>query len=304
MDMRWWRGGVRTWAWVIGFCMLLGSDRGPHSAVVATSMPHQQDIFAESDAYEQFMGRWSRQLAPLLVKFAGVKAGESVLDVGSGTGALAFAIAEAVPSTRVTGVDPSSAYVKYAQTRTAGDRVRFQVGDAQALDMADGTFDKVLSLLVMNFIPDPATALREMRRVTGRGGVVAAAVWDYGDGMQMLRVFWDEAVVLDAAIAARDERHMPLCRRGELAALWRAGGLEHVEEQPIAIQLSFTSFDDYWRPFLGGQGPAGAYAASLPEPRRAALETRLRRRLLGSRDDGPITLQARAWAVKGVVPAR
>ena len=267
-------------------------------------MPQQREIFVESDAYEQFMGRWSRRLAPLLVKFASVDERDSVLDVGSGTGALAFAVAEAMPSVRVTGVDPSGAYVRYAQARAPSDRVRFLVGDAQALQLPDGTFDKTLSLLVMNFIPDPVKALREMIRVTRPGGTVAAAVWDYGEGMEMLRVFWDEAVALDSAVAARDERTMPLCRRGELAALWRANGLQHVEEQPIAIELFFASFDDYWSPFLGGQGPAGAYAASLPEADRVALESKVRKRLLSGRQDGAFTLQARAWAVKGVVPAR
>jgi len=267
-------------------------------------MPPPQDIFAESDAYERFMGRWSRRLAPLLVQFSAVAGRDSVLDVGSGAGALAFALAEAIPSVRVTGVDPSGAYVRDAQARTPSDRVRFLVGDARALGFPNATYDKTLSLLVMNFIPDSAKALREMIRVTRPGGIVAASVWDYGEGMEMLRVFWDEAVALDSAVAARDERNMPLCRRGELAALWRANGLQHVEEQPIAVELSFSSFDDYWRPFLGGQGPAGAYAASLTEPRRAALEARLRGRLLGTRRDGPFTLQARAWAVKGVVPAR
>jgi SAM-dependent methyltransferase len=265
-------------------------------------MPPQQDIFAESDAYERFMGRWSRRLAPLLVKFAAVEEGDSVLDVGSGTGALAFALA-ALPGVRVTGVDPSSAYVRDAQARTPGDRVRFFVGDAQALEIPDASVDRTLSLLIMNFIPDPVKALREMIRVTRPGGVVAAAVWDYGEGMEMLRGFWHEAVALDSTIAARDERNMPLCREGELAALWRANGLQRVEERPLTIELSFASFDDYWRPFFGGQGPAGAYAASLSEPRRAALEARLRSRLLGTRQDGPFTLQARAWAVKGLVPA-
>jgi SAM-dependent methyltransferase len=264
----------------------------------------QQDIFVESDAYERFMGRWSRRLAPLLVTFASVRAGDSVLDVGSGTGALAFAIAQAAPSARVTGVDPSRAYVRYAQARTPGDRVRFQVGDAQALELPDASFDRTVSLLVMNFIPDPARALREMIRVTRPGGVVAAAVWDYGEGMEMLRVFWDEAARLDAGVAARDERNMPLCRRGELAALWRANGLQRVEEEPIAIELAFASFDDYWSPFLGGQGPAGGYVVSMSETARAALESRLRTRLLGDRGDAPFSLRARAWAVKAVVPAQ
>lgn len=290
-------------AW-IGLFMLLTTARVSHTAGVATDMPPSQDIFAESDAYERFMGRWSRRLAPLLVKFASVDAGDQILDVGSGTGALAFALAEAIPSVRVTGVDPSSAYVRYAQARTPGERVRFSVGDAQALELPDASVDKTLSLLVMNFIPDAGKALREMIRVTRPGGVVAAAVWDYGGEMEMLRVFWDEAVALDSTMAARDERNMPLCKPGELGALWRANGLQRVEDAPITIELSFASFDDYWGPFLGGQGPAGAYVASLPDSRRAALAARLRVRLLGTRPDGPFTLRGRAWAVRGVVPAR
>jgi SAM-dependent methyltransferase len=250
------------------------------------------------------MGRWSRQLAPELVTFADIGDGQTVLDIGSGTGELAFAVARAVPSSRITGVDPAAAYVKFAQSQAPSDRVRFVVGDAQRLEFADRSFDRAVSLLVMNFIPDRSKAMRELVRVTKPGGVIAAAVWDYGDGMQMLRVFWDEAVALDPSVAARDERNMPLCKRGELGEFWRAHALTAVEERPLTVQTPFKSFDDYWAPFLGGQGPAGAYVRQLGETDRAALRDRLRRRLLGDGPDGPITLQARAWAVKGVVPKR
>jgi len=259
--------------------------------------------FAASEPYERFMGRWSRRLAPRFISFASVSDGDVVLDVGSGTGSLALAIAEAFPTARVTGIDPSSAYVGAAKERAPDARVRFAVGNAQALELPSERFDKALSMLVMNFIPDPGAALREMIRVVRPDGIVGAAVWDYGDGMEMLRVFWDEAVALDPSIDARDERHMPLCRRGELALLWSADGLDRVEEQEIVIELPFASFDDYWDPFLGGQGPAGVYVASLSEATRGALAARLRDRLIGARPDGPFTLHARAWAVKGIVPA-
>jgi SAM-dependent methyltransferase len=264
----------------------------------------QAGVFDESVAYERFMGRWSRQLAPLLVKFVGVREGDAVLDIGSGTGALTAAIAQAVPSARIVGVDPAAAYVAYAQARVTGGTVRFVVGDAQQLQLPDRSFDRVVSLLVMNFIPDPAKALREMIRVSRPGAIVAAAVWDYGNGMQMLRRFWDEAVARDPTIAARDEHNMPLCRPGELAEMWRAQGLLQVEEQPLVIQTRFASFDDYWMPFLGGQGPAGTYAVKLPEAQRGVLRAGLRQRLLGNGEDRAINLEARAWAVKGVVPPR
>jgi SAM-dependent methyltransferase len=266
--------------------------------------PDSSAMFSESDAYERFMGRWSRRLAEAFVAFAGVNDGDAVLDVGSGTGSLSAAALARLSTGRLVGIDPSAAYVAAAQATLGGPRATFEQGDAQRLRFPDASFDRTLSLLVVNFIPDRDAALREMMRVTRPGGVIAAAVWDYGGGMEMLRIFWDEAVALDPAIEARDERHMPLSRAGELAAFWTMHGLREVEETALDITQAFASFDDYWRPFLDGQGPAGAYAVGLAAGPRAALEARLRQRLLGGRADGPITLTARAWAVKGVVPAR
>jgi SAM-dependent methyltransferase len=251
-------------------------------------------MFAQSHAYEPLIGRWSRRLAPLFVDFAGVQDGESVLDVGSGTGAVGAAILEARPKAHVTGLDVAPDVVAAARQRATGRGRRFVVGDLQALDFSDATFDRTLSMLVLNDVPDPADALAEQIRVTRPGGLIAAAIWDYGDGMQMLRVFWDEAAAADPAAEALDERHMPLCRHGQLSALWLAHGMLAVGERPLVIEQPFTSFDDYWSPFLGGQGPTGAYVAGLGAGAREALRDRLRRRLLGDGPDGPFTLTARA----------
>ena len=271
-------------------------------SLAALAPPDPVDLFSAAAAYERFMGRWSRALAPQLVEFAGARDGEQILDVGSGTGALSNAILMALPSARVVGIDPAAAYVSYAQEHQADRRARFEVGDAQRLRLADGSFDRTLSLLVVNFIPDRAAALREMIRVTRPGGTVSAAVWDYGEGMEMLRVFWDEAAAVTSAAAAADESRMPLCRRGELDAFWRQRGLVDVSERQLVIPTRFASFEDYWVPFLLRQGPAGAFVAALDEPNRERLRLRLRRRLIGDGPDRPITLSARAWAVRGRVP--
>ena len=257
-------------------------------------------MFSLGEAYDVFMGRWSARLAPLLVQFAAVTDGDDVLDVGSGTGALAAAVAAAAQSTRIVGIDRSEPYVAVARARHESPRMRFEVGDAQQLPFEDASFDRTLSLLILNFVPDPQKALTEMIRVTRPGGTVAAAVWDYGEGMEMLRVFWDEVIALDPRTEGKDERHMPLSRAGELAALWRTH-LQNVCETALTIETRFSSFENYWSPFLQQQGPAGAHVATLSPGDREQLELKLRRRLLGNRADEPITLSARAWAVRGVV---
>jgi SAM-dependent methyltransferase len=255
-------------------------------------------MFFASDAYDRFMGRWSRRLAPLLIDFAHVGPRQVVLDVGSGTGALACA-ATAVTDVQVVGVDPVRQYVGSARQHANDQRLCFVLADALALPFADCTFDRALSLLVLNFVPDPGRAVSEMIRVTRAGGVVAGAVWDYGDSMGMLRTFWDEAAALDPD--APDERGMPLSRCGELAALWQAHRLVGVNEVRLCIDMPFLSFDDYWQAFLGGQGPAGAYAASLPRRQRTALRARLHDRLAPS--GAAFSLRGCAWAVRGEVTA-
>jgi SAM-dependent methyltransferase len=261
-------------------------------------------MFSLGDAYDVFMGRWSCRLAPLLAQFAGVVDGDEVLDVGCGTGSLAAAVAAAAPSSRIVGIDRSESYVAVARAHQQSPRVRFEVGDAQQLPFDAASFDRTVSLLILNFLPDPQRALNEMIRVTRPGGTVAAAVWDYGEGMEMLRMFWDEAIALAPDADAKDERHMPLSRSGELCALWREHHLQNVSGTPLTIETQFSSFDNYWSPFLQQQGPAGAYVASLGAHDRERLEMKLRRRLLGDGADRPIALSARAWAVRGTVGDR
>ena len=181
-------------------------------------------MFAVSAGYERFMGRWSRLLAPTYVAFAGVKNGDRVLDVGTGTGSLAAALEAGMPASEIVGVDPSEGFIAYAQKNVRSTRAHFEVGDAQALKFKDAAFDNTLALLVMNFVPDPNKAIAEMRRVTRPQGVVSACVWDYDARMQMLRFFWDEAVAIDPAIEPKDERHMKFSRQGELGDLWRKAG--------------------------------------------------------------------------------
>jgi SAM-dependent methyltransferase len=269
---------------------------------LATPAEAEAKMFAIGDGYEQYMGRWSRLVVPSYAAFAGVKDGQRILDVGTGTGVVAITLESALPRSKIVGVDPSTGFIAYATRKVRSARLRFDVGDAQALRYDDASFDHAMALFVMNFVPDHDKALAEMIRVTRAGGVVSACVWDYGGAMESLRLFWDEAVALDPAAAPKHERNMKLSRAGELGALWTRAGLDDVREAPLVIDQTFSSFGDYWKPFLKGTGPGGAHVASLSGERRKQIEMRLRRRLLGGRRDGPFTLKARARCVRGQVP--
>jgi SAM-dependent methyltransferase len=232
----------------------------------------QHDVWASGDAYEPFVGRWSRRVAREFIEWLGLASNARWLDVGCGTGALTQTILATAPR-EVLGVEPSEGFIAHARRHTQDSRARFQVGDAEALPVPEGYFDVAVSGLVLNFVPDPSRAAAKMRRAVRVGGAVAAYVWDYADGMQLLRRFWDAAIVLDPAACELDEgRRFPLCRREALRSLLNDVGLEQTEVQAIDVPTVFKNFDDYWSPFLGGQGPAPGYCASLPDDRHARFE--------------------------------
>jgi SAM-dependent methyltransferase len=256
------------------------------------------DVWAAGDLYEPYVGRWSRLVAREFLGWMGVPPGRDWLDVGCGTGALSQTILQDAEPRAVRGIDPSAGFIEYARARTPDARASFAVGDAQALPAEPESCDAAVAGLVLNFVPRPALAVAQMARAVRPGGVVAAYVWDYAGKMELMRYFWDAAVSLDAKAFDLDEgRRFPVCAPGPLAELFGDGGLPEVQVRAIDIPTRFRDFDDYWRPFLGGQAPAPGYCMSLSDERRAALRERIRSRLpVGP--DGSITLVARAWAVR------
>ena len=252
--------------------------------------------------YERYVGRWSRKVAEPFLAWLAVRAGARWGDVGCGTGALIETILRQHAPASVAGLDRSASYVAHARAHLREPRVRLAVGDATVLPWKHDVFDVTVSGLVLNFLSDAGAAVQEMARVTTPGGTVAAYVWDYSGGMEMMRYFWDAAVALQAATAAVDQgERFPLCQPDPLAALLTGRGLETVEVCALDIATPFRTFDEYWQPFLGGQGAAPSYVAALEERARQQLREALRQRL-PVEADGSIRLQARAWAVKGTSP--
>jgi SAM-dependent methyltransferase len=260
------------------------------------------DSWERGDPYERYVGRWSRRVAPLFLSWLTIPAGRQWIDVGCGTGALCAAILDRCAPASVVGVEPSEGFLETARRNLAG-RAALHRGSGTAIPVADAWADVVVSGLVLNFIPDVRAALAEMVRVTRPGGTIAAYVWDYAEGMQLMRRFWNAAVDLDPRAALHDEgRRFPLCRPDALARAFSDAGLTGVEVTGLDIETPFASFEDYWEPFLGGQGPAPAYVVSLDVEAQARLRDRIRERMAVA-PDGAIWLTARAWAVRATVPA-
>ena len=255
-----------------------------------------------AEAYNRVMGRWSRRLAPLLIRFGGLADGDRVLDVGCGTGNLAFTLPEIANVAAVTGVDQAEIYLNHARGRTSDPRFSFQAADARGLPFAANAFDRAFCMLVLQFIPDAERAVAEMCRVVRPGGTVTAAVWDTFGGSPQMRLLWDTAGALDPADTRARNLLRPLTAPGEMAACWRQLGLLEVEQTSLTIRMDFVSFEDYWAPYTAGEGSAGQYVAGLSEAVRATLKTHVRRGYLANRPDGARSFACTAWACRGRVP--
>jgi SAM-dependent methyltransferase len=257
------------------------------------------DSWLGGNPYERFMGRWSVLTAQIFLSWLAVPPARSWLDVGCGTGSITNLILEMIRPKEIVAIDSSSEFISYAQKTITNPTVRFKVGLAQSLELSSNTIDAAVSGLVLNFVPQPEVAISEMLRVTKPGGKIGIFLWDYADGMEMLRIFWDAAAALDNRAKELDEgTRFPLCQEGQLESLALEVGLKQVEARPIEVATVFQNFDDYWLPFLGNVGPAAGYAMSLKQEDRQKLEDKLRDSLPID-DDGTISLKARAWAVKG-----
>jgi len=262
-------------------------------------MPSGKEHWSAGDLYEPYVGRWSRKVAFEFLAWLQMPPHMQWLDVGSGTGALTHAVLHVAQPASVLGIDASPSFVDYSRACTPDARARYEVGDAQALALDAHSVDVAVSGLMLNFVPQPERALAEMARVVRPGGRVGVYVWDYAEGMELMRYFWDAALALDPlALDSAEGRRFAMCRPEPLVALFEQAGLAQVEVHALDVPTPFRDFDDYWSPFLGGQGPAPGYAMALPEAERIRLRERIRD-ALPRQPDGRIELHARAWGVRG-----
>ncbi len=264
----------------------------------------RHDAWQAGDSYEAYMGRWSRQIAPRFLEWLDAPRGLDWLEVGCGTGALSGAILEKCQPKSLVAIDPSEGFLAKARTHVTDSRVTFQIGDAQALTLATASRDIAVSALMLNFVPDRGKALAEMRRVVRPGGVVAFYVWDYaGGGVEFMRAFWNAAIALDPAAAdLAENKRFPFCTRDGLTALAREAGLTDVNATAVEAPTVFRDFEDFWRPFTLGAGPAPGYCVKLAPEARQRLKEKLQSSL-AHRADGTIALTTRAWAIKSRAPA-
>jgi SAM-dependent methyltransferase len=255
--------------------------------------------FADGEAYEHYVGRWSRLVGRMFLDWLSLPPGLYWADVGCGTGALTEMVLDRAGPVRVVGIEPSEGFLSLARADVDDPRAVFMQGDAQALPLNDQEADVVVSGLVLNFVPDKQRTLEEMRRVVKPGSTVASYVWDYAGEMQLMRYFWNAVSDLFPDGAEHDEgKQFAICNPEALANLFETAKLEGIETHALDAPTVFADFDDYWSPFLRGQGPAGAYCVSLSETDRERLRRNLER-VLPIKADGTIHLMARAWAVRG-----
>ena len=254
-------------------------------------------------AYEQFMGRWSRQLSKQFIEFTGASRGEKILDVGCGTGSLSFALAEVASVSAVIGVDLSDVYLEEANRVNRDARLVFQKGDATALQFGDASFDRALSMLVLQFVPNADLAVSEMRRVVRSGGVVAAAVWDSYGGVPAQRMLWDVAASLSLASSKNlsDYFFRPMTQPKALATTWTRQGLLNVQQSSLTMRTDFVNFNDYWGPIAAGESSLGKFVTSLAAAEQERLKEGVRITFLGGQPDGARSFASTAWVCKGVV---
>lgn len=259
------------------------------------------DNWAQADAYENYMGRWSRLVAAQFIDWLAPGAGLNWLDVGCGTGALTAAILHSANPRRIVGCDPAEPFINQARMNVLDPRASFVLAGVGELPEIEGGYDAIVSGLVLNFLTDSAEAINVMEDRLRPGGLIGAYVWDYPGRMDFVRIFWEEAVKLDPEAGDLDQgKRFPLCQDGELARFFLASGLTDVEQVPIDIRTGFANFSDFWTPFGQGTGSAPSYIATLEPGQRDKLQHRLRARLLPD-GDGSFELVARAWAAVGIL---